>query len=157
MKIFKTERVRDYEKFVQRMQKEMEIVRNLNMESIPKYYDLREDILYKKNGVQKQVLCLVMEYVDGVTLFDFFIKMNSQEDLYVRYIFRKVAFCLHKLHKAGIAHRDIKPENVMLTENFEVKIIDLGYWIPLTGSHRNGFTSTQLGTDMYMAPEILEK
>ena len=35
MKIFKTERVRDYEKFVQRMQKEMEIVRNLNMESIP--------------------------------------------------------------------------------------------------------------------------
>ena len=139
------------------MQKEMEIVRNLNMESIPKYYDLREDILFKKNGIQKQVLCLVMEYVDGVTLFDFFIKMNSQEDSYVRYIFRKVAICLHKLHKAGIAHRDIKPENVMLTENFEVKIIDLGYWISLAGSYRNGFTSTQLGTDMYMAPEILEK
>ena len=97
-----------------------------------------------------------MEYVNGVTLFDFFIKMNSQDDQYLRYIFRKVAFCLHKLHQQRIAHRDIKPENVMLTEDFEVKIIDLGYWIFLAGNHGNGFTSTQLGTNMYMAPEIVE-
>ena len=47
------------------------------MASIPEYYELREDTMFKKNGVQKQVLYLVMEYVDGVTLFDFFIKMNS--------------------------------------------------------------------------------
>ena len=44
----------------------------------------------------------------------------------------------------------------MLTEDFEVKIIDLGYWIFLAGNHGNGFTSTQLGTNMYMAPEIVE-
>ena len=65
------------------------------MASIPEYYDSCEDTLYKKNGVQKQVLYLLMEYVDGVTLFDFFIKMNSQDDQYLRYIFRKVAMCLH--------------------------------------------------------------
>ena len=65
--------------------------------------------------------------------------------------------CLHQLHRAGIAHRDIKPENVMLTEDFDVKIIDMGYWVALSGSHKNGFTSTQLGTNMYMAPEIVEK
>ena len=67
-----------------------------------------------------------------------------------------MALLLHKLHQAGIAHRDIKPENVMLTENdFGVKLIDLGYGISLAGRRKDGFTSTCLGTDMYMAPEIL--
>ena len=156
MKIFKTERIGNPEEFVHHMKKEMEIVQGLGLNSVPRYYEFKEDILAKKNGLQVKVFFLVMEYIHGVTLFDFFIKMKSQEDKFVRYIFRQVAYSLHKLHQAGIAHRDIKPENVMLTEEFQVKIIDLGYWISLAGRQKNGFTSTFLGTDMYMATEIVE-
>jgi len=61
------------------------------------------------------------------------------------------------MHAAGIAHRDIKPENIILTENFDIKLIDLGYGISLAGRMNDGFNRTTLGTPMYMAPEIVEK
>ena len=57
------------------------------MKSVPRYYEFKEDFWTKKTGTVK-VFFLVMEYIHGVTLFDFFIKMKSQEDKYVRYIFR---------------------------------------------------------------------
>ena len=95
-----------------------------------------------------------MDYVQGVTLFDFFFKIGNPDDKILRYVFRKVAFCLYKLHQQGFAHRDIKPENVMLTESFEVMIIDLGYGVSLAGSRSDGFTKTYCGTPMYMGPEI---
>ena len=61
---------------------------------------------------------------------------------------------MHQIHKAGLAHRDIKPENVLLTNDFQVKIIDFGFGINLAGRTGTGFTSTYLGTPMYMSPEI---
>ena len=154
MKIFKSEKFGQAN--VQYVEKEMEIVSRLNLKNIPKYYEFREDWRIKKSGQKMKVFFLVMEFIDGVTLFDFFFKVGRTEDKFLRYVFRQVASSLHKLHQAGIAHRDIKPENVMLTESFDVKLIDLGYGISLAGSMNDGFTRTKLGTDMYMAPEIVE-
>ena len=88
MKIFKPDRIGNPEEFVRHMKKEMEIVQGLGLNSVPRYYKFKEDILTKKSGEQKKVFFLVMEYIHGVTLFDFFIKMKSQEDKFVRYIFR---------------------------------------------------------------------
>ena len=51
----------------------------------------------------------------------------------------------------------IKPENIILTENFDIKLIDLGYGISLSGRVQDGFNRTTLGTPMYMAPEIVNK
>jgi len=45
----------------------------------------------------------------------------------------------------------------MITKDFKVKIIDLGFGIPLAGRTEKGFTNTRLGTPMYMAPEIHDK
>lgn len=61
---------------------------------------------------------------------------------------------MHAIHKAGLAHRDIKPENVLLTNDYQVKIIDFGFGINLAGRTGTGFTNTYLGTPMYMCPEI---
>ena len=76
-----------------------------------------------------------MEFVQGIELIEFFntAKPVSRDDKLCRYIFNKVAIALHKLHSAGVAHRDIKPENIILTEDFKIKLIDLGYGIPLSG------------------------
>jgi len=45
----------------------------------------------------------------------------------------------------------------MLTTDYKIKIIDLGYGLTLSGRKQDGFTNTRLGTPMYMAPEIFDK
>ena len=82
---------------------------------------------------------------------------DNLEDSTLRYIFKQVVTILNKLHKAGIAHRDIKLCNIMVTENCEIKLIDLGYAIPLEGSSGSSYLKTRLGSPVYMAPEIIEK
>ena len=98
-----------------------------------------------------------MENCQGVELIEFLNQSKRQDDVFVRYIFHKIASALHQLHIAGVAHRDIKPENIILTENFDIKLIDLGYGISLSGRNQDGFNRTTLGTPMYMAPEIVNK
>ena len=57
-------------------------------------------------------------------------------------------------NRAGIAHRDLKPENLLLTENYELKIVDFGFAAPISGNKGDGYMKTKLGTLSYMAPEI---
>ena len=78
-------------------------------------------------------------------------------DKLIRYIFIQVANAIHQLHKGGVAHRDIKPENIILTRDYEVKIIDFGFSQALSGKKEQGFMTTKLGTPMYMAPEIHDR
>ena len=43
----------------------------------------------------------------------------------------------------------------MLDENFNIKIADFGFAAPLQGRDGSGYLKTMLGTQAYMAPEIL--
>lgn len=126
-----------------------------------KYHEFVENATWiNSKGEAKQVCYLVMELLKGVELLDFINKvaqLGELDDLILRYIFLQIANTIHQLHKAGVAHRDIKPENIMLSENFEIKLIDLGYGIPLSGRKDTGFMNSRLGTTMYMAPEIQDK
>ena len=45
----------------------------------------------------------------------------------------------------------------MITEDCQIKLIDLGYGKVLAGTDQKGFMSSYVGTEMYMAPEILNK
>lgn len=121
------------------MKAEFEIVKNIKSDKIIKYFEFEtEATYYKKNGFNKQVAFLVMEVIDGVDLIDFFNGIMITEEVYLRYVFRKVIEALNQLHVAGVAHRDIKPDNVMLTQKFDIKLVDLGYGIELTGRKNDG-------------------
>ena len=88
MKMFKTERMSESKTFIEFIRREMEVVEGLNLDNVPRYYEFKEDYWIKRNGSKEKVFILVMEHVEGVTLFDFFIKMKKQEDKFLRYIFR---------------------------------------------------------------------
>lgn len=64
---------------------------------------------------------------------------------------------MHYVHSQGVAHRDLKPENIMLDSEFNVRVADFGFAAPIEGRDGSGTLKTQLGTQAYMAPEILLK
>jgi tRNA A-37 threonylcarbamoyl transferase component Bud32 len=70
-------------------------------------------------------------------------------------IARQLAEGMAFLHTQEIMHRDLKPENVLLDANFLPKICDFGVArLMKEGGHQ--FTMTgQIGTPIYMAPEII--
>lgn len=66
-------------------------------------------------------------------------------------------YCVHALnflHNQNIYHRDIKLGNVLVTEDYNAKLIDFGFSVRgATGQPLN----TYCGTPCYMSPEILMK
>ena len=60
-----------------------------------------------------------------------------------------LAYCHHELK---LLHRDIKPANVLLTRDDDIKIADFGLSKSLTASNMQAHT--QLGTPLYMSPEV---
>ena len=69
--------------------------------------------------------CIVMEYVDGVTLRTRMrgrrMSLAATADIVLQ-----IAGALSAAHGAGIVHRDIKPENVMVRPDGLVKVLDFG-------------------------------
>ena len=45
----------------------------------------------------------------------------------------------------------------MITSDYSIKLIDLGFGQPLGGRTGTGYTNSRLGTPMYMAPEIRDR
>ncbi|KAK8847145.1 hypothetical protein M9Y10_019728 [Tritrichomonas musculus] len=67
-----------------------------------------------------------------------------------------IASAMKYLHQNHIIHRDLKPQNVIMDENYYPRVCDFGLsrCIPKTSNNSNGMTS-QIGTPLYMAPELL--
>jgi tetratricopeptide (TPR) repeat protein len=69
---------------------------------------------------------LVMEYVEGRSLRAMLEDLGAIPEALLREIGRQVASGLAAIHQAGIVHRDLKPENILITDDHQVRIMDLG-------------------------------
>ena len=54
-----------------------------------------------------------------------------------------------------IIHRDLKPENIFMNKNMEIKIGDFGISKQLNKEYT--LTKNKLGTEYYIAPEIIKE
>ena len=92
--------------------------------------------------------CIVMEYIDGMTLTDFLDSKPSTEA--VRKVVDEILSAMSYFHGLQVVHRDIKPSNILVTRNGNnVKIIDFGF--SDTDSH--AILKQPAGTARYAAPE----
>ena len=95
--------------------------------------------------------CIVMEYVDGVTLKEWLTGPTTRQKR--RSVLRDLLLTIGYVHRKGIVHRDIKPENIIITNNGEnVKLIDFG----LADSDSYAVLKQPAGTERYMSPEQKE-
>lgn len=96
---------------------------------------------------------LVLEYIAGGTLADRLrAPQNPTWDPLV--LARELLDAISYIHKAGIIHRDIKPANVLIGTDGRARLTDFGIAQP-SGATRITSTGQVLGTQRYIAPEIL--
>ncbi|GGW36021.1 hypothetical protein GCM10010503_09830 [Streptomyces lucensis JCM 4490] len=130
----------------QRFEREAVAAAQVNHPNVVALYD---------RGVHEDLLFLVMEKVEGLTLSEY-IHAESPVPLgRALEIAEGICTALVAAHQARVIHYDIKPHNVMLTPDGQVKVVDFG----IAGFVQSAFTlarSSQLtpaGTPEYGAPE----
>src|SRR5882672_7289001 len=133
--------------FAMRFVREAQAVARLNHPNIVQVYDF---------GEESDIAYLVMEFIKGKELKNFF-DANERFDLKeVVRIMGELCEALEFAHAAGIIHRDIKPANVMIDTQGRTKLTDFGV-ARVQDSDKTSVERTQagtmVGTPAYMSPE----
>ena len=131
-------------KDVQRLRKEIKILKTIRHKNIVQLYDIMES---------KMNLYFVMEYCKGGELFDYIVKKKRLLEKEACIFFQQIINGVEYLHSQGIIHRDLKPENLLLNEKNQIKISDFGLSTFYT---KNNLLQTACGTPSYAPPEMLE-
>ena len=99
-------------------------------------------------------LCLVTEYLEGVSLHQLVREEGPQSEARVREWVHEIAQVLMFLHaqKPPIVYRDMKPANVMLLPNGQLKLLDLGTAREYKAAGR-AHDTVAFGTHGYAPPE----
>lgn len=141
--------------FVARFKDEIRLVSRLNHPNIVQTFDVLEI---------EHELALVMEYVEGVTLYQLIKDADAAgARLPVEVVVGVLAQALHGLHSAHelsdasgrplqLVHRDVSPQNIMVAKDGLAKVLDFGVAKAASETHvtRTGQLS---GKAAYMSPE----
>jgi len=133
--------------FVERFRREARHQAKLNHGNIVPVYGLIEF---------RQVLGIVMEFVDGETL-EHMIQVRGRLELKESlHILGQILLGADYAHKKGFVHRDIKPSNIIINQEGIAKIMDFGISKSLNELHGITKTGTKIGTILYMSPEQIK-
>ncbi|MBI4612902.1 MAG: serine/threonine protein kinase [Planctomycetes bacterium] len=107
-------------------------------------------------GCEDEVYYYAMEFVDGESVKERVLRDGRFEIKEAVRIAQCVARALDAIHGAGFLHRDVKSSNVLLSEEGEVKLSDLGLAMDLESDSSLTRTGTGLGSADYSSPEQLK-
>jgi serine/threonine protein kinase len=129
--------------FLQRFQREVEILHTLDHPNIVKFYE---------SGYENSMYFYAMEYVDGQSLEEVLQAQGRLPWAEVLDLALQLCPALKHAHDHGIIHRDLKPPNLLRTSAGVVKLTDFGIAKVFAGTHLTG-TGGVVGTAEYVSPE----
>ena len=136
------------EETVLRFQQEVRMAAKVEHPNLVTAYGAGED-----NGVHY----LAIRYVDGVALDEKLESEGMLSEHQALTIVRKISTALKKAwDKQELLHRDIKPANIMLGNDGEPQLTDLGLAKSMKESSSLTMTSMAMGTPNYMSPEQID-
>ena len=100
----------------------------------------------------KKELCMVMTLMDGGDLKYLIYHKPGISLWQATFYAAQIALGLQHLHEARLAYRDMKPENILVDEDGNVRISDLGLAVQILDEKCIG---GKAGTVGYMAPEVV--
>ena len=131
------EQYRQDENYKNLLHKEFDILISLQHPYIVSAYSMEE--------IPEMGTCIVMEWIDGITLEHWSGKKTEGED-----IFLQLLDAVHYIHAKQIVHRDLKPSNIIITHNGNhVKLIDFG----LSDTDDFAILKQPAGTPGFISPE----
>lgn len=134
---------RDQQSYIELLKKEYELATQLDHPNIVK--------VFAKEMNPEIGPCIVMEYVDGVTLDEFLATKPSVAAR--KKVVEQMVDALCYIHGKQIIHRDLKPSNILVARNGNnVKIIDFG----LSDADDYAILKQPAGTKKYMASEQMQ-
>lgn len=142
IKALKREYVHDTE-FTTRFDREAQAATSLNHPNIVSIYDV---------GEEDEILYMVMEYVDGMTLKEYIQRYSPIEIEDAIDIMKQIVSAIAHAHDNDIVHRDIKPQNILVNQYGEVKVTDFGIAMALSATSLTQ-TNSILGSVHYLSPE----
>lgn len=97
-------------------------------------------------------LFLVMEFVDGLELFEYLVRRGALPIPQALSFFQQIVCGLEYCHHRLICHRDLKPENLLLDRSLNIKIADFG----MTSLNPPGsLLETSCGSPHYCDPMVV--
>lgn len=135
------------EKIVARFQREMKLVGRLDHPNVVRAFDADQI---------GATLYIVMEYVQGHSLGQKFRGEGPLPPLDVARYAAQAARGLAHAHDQAVVHRDVKPSNLLLNEQGQIKVLDLGLGVLMEADEQSSFATADgiaVGTIDYMSPE----
>jgi eukaryotic-like serine/threonine-protein kinase len=132
---------------IARFYREMRLIGRLDHPNVIRAFDADQvgDLLY-----------IVMEYVAGRSLDKVLAARSTLPAAEVINYMAQAALGLAHAHERGIVHRDVKPSNLLLSDEGQVKVLDLGLSALMEADREASFATASgaiVGTVHYMSPE----
>ncbi len=142
IKVLRLEYAND-EEFIARFDREAQSATSLSHPNVVTIYDV---------GEEDQILYMVMEYVDGMTLKEYIHRYGPIEVADAIEIMKQITAAISHAHENGIVHRDIKPQNILIDTYGHIKVTDFGIAVALSATSLTQ-TNSILGSVHYLSPE----
>lgn len=97
------------------------------------------------------IFLILFEYYPGASLDKLLPQKRLNSEL-KRQIFDQILVGVRDAHKYNIIHRDLKPHNILVSEDYQVKLLDFG--ISKFKASNKTKPGQIMGTFPYMAPEL---